>query len=428
MPAFKLSSLLHKDKSDSSSSRRSSILSDSGSQAPITSEPLVSSPSATTLEDAHLAAAASDGSHHASVTSQPLPGTSLVTESGVDLSHRDSSNARRLTLDTGNAKPLHGFSQDHGYSSSDDLDTPIAPKSEAELFQVRSRSSTHGPSAQAIITQPITVDGLGPVVPATGLQTQNLTPAQAVVFAVRSASPSGSSSEATPNAAAVPQFEGAAMQSTMSASSASYNAGVPTPNSAPVTSRSPRANSGLLPPAQEVTTARRFSSASKRPASATILSGDPAPPVHTTSLGPGSSAQSVMSLPATSSAVNQDHGTHTPAEILSKVKNKVRRPRRSADDDSLAGGKKMGKRERLKARLAPTQPERNTTIPLAMSLIRQRRAIRTRMITMMMYEASRPRARTILVLVCPSMGLRSPVTSGTSSFMHCFQRLMRGIT
>jgi hypothetical protein len=351
MPAFKLSSLLHKDKSDSSSSRRSSILSDSGSQAAITSEPLVSSPSTTTLEDAQLAAAASDGSHHASVTSQPLPGTSLVTESGVDLSHRDSSNARRLTLDTANVNPVHRFSQDHGYSSNDDLDTPIAPKSEAELFQVRSRSSTHGPSAQAIITQPIAVDGLGPVVPATGLQTQNLTPAQAVVFAVRSASPSGSSSEATPNAAAVPQFEGTEMQSTMSASSASYNAGVPTPNSAPVTSRSPRTNSGLLPPAQEVTTARRFSSASKRPASATILSGDPAPPVHTTSLCPGSSAQSVMSLPAPSSAVNHDHGTSTPAEILSKVKNKVRRPRRSADDDSLAGGKKMGKRERLKARL-----------------------------------------------------------------------------
>lgn len=355
MPAFKLSSLLHKDKGDSSSSRRSSVLSETASQSSITSDTFVASP----IEDPRVANAASDGSHvSATATShQPFPGTSPhLRESGVadvDLSHRNSNNSRRLTLDTANSKVNSRLAQDQGYSSNDDLDTPIASRSESELFQVRSRSSTHGSSAQAIITQPITVDGLGPVVPAEGLQTQNLTPAQAVVLAVRSASPSGSLEQATPSAAAVPQFEGSPMQSSMSVSSPSYHGGHPTPNSAPVVSRSPRTNSGLLPPAQEGTTTRRFSSASKRPVSATILSGDPAPPVHTTSLGPGSSAQSVMSLPAQSTAVANDHGTHTPAEILTKVKNKVRRPRHSADGESLrdANGKKMGKRARLKARL-----------------------------------------------------------------------------
>ena len=61
-----------------------------------------------------------------------------------------------------------------------------------------------------------------------------------------------------------------------------------------------------------------------------------------------------MSLPTPSTAVAHDHGgTHTPAEILSKVKNKVRNHRHSADTESFSGrnGKKMGKRERLKARL-----------------------------------------------------------------------------
>ena len=354
MPAFKLSALLHKDKdrSDTSSSRRSSILSETPSQGPVTSGDFVASP----LEDPRLGAVASDGSH-VPTASQQLPGTSHLRESGVadvDLSHRDSITSRRLTLDTNNAKVNHRVTQEHGYSSNDDLDTPIASRNESEIFQVRSRSSTQDRAAQAILTQPVTVDGLGPVVPAEGIQPQNLTPAQAVVFAVRSASPSSSSEQVTPSAAAVPHFEGSSMQSSTAISSASSVNGLPTPNSAPVITRSPRTNSAaLLPPAPDGPTARRFSSASKRPASVTILSGDPAPPVHTTSLGPGGSAQSVMSLPAPSTAVAHDHGTHTPAEILSKVKNKVRNHRHSADTESFSGrnGKKMGKRERLKARL-----------------------------------------------------------------------------
>ncbi|GHJ86827.1 hypothetical protein NliqN6_3229 [Naganishia liquefaciens] len=352
MPAFKLSSLLHKDKSDTSSSRRSSILSDTDSQAPITSGDFVASP----LDVSRVSAATADGSR-GTAPSQQLPGTSHLRESGVadvDLSHRDSTTSRGLTLDTNNAKGNQRVSGEHGYSSSDDLDTPVASRGESELFQVRSRSSTQDRAAQAILTQPIAVDGLGPVVPVEGHQPQNLTPAQAVVFAVRTASPSSSSEQVTPNAGFAPQFEGSPMQSSTAISSASSVNGLSTPISAPVVSRSPRANTvGLLPPAPDGPIARRFSSASKRPASVTILSGDPAPPVHTTTLGPGSSAQSVMSLPAPSTAATHDHGTHTPAEILTKVKNKVRNHRHSADTDSFSrrNEKKMGKRERLKARL-----------------------------------------------------------------------------
>lgn len=351
MPAFKFSSLLPKDKS-ASSSRRSSMASDLSVDSSITSEPLVSSPI-----DGLRQPPSSDGPN----VNQSPPGTNL-RESGVadvDLSHRSNTAARALTLDTTKANNRRFAEQDY---SSDDLDTPLASRSESGLFQVPSRSSTHAPSAQAIITQPISVDGLGPVVPATS-NTQNLTPAQAVVFAVQSASPSGSSQEVTPNTSYTPAFEGQPMQPSTAPVNGNIQANVD-----PSIDRSAKMTSALSPPTPEAPAQRRFSSSSKRPASVTILPGGPAPPVHTASLGPPSSAQSVMSLPApnTSAASVSDHdhsGTHTPAELLSKVKSKVRPHRSSSrasknalETESLPGGgtprrRKMGKRERLKARL-----------------------------------------------------------------------------
>lgn len=272
------------------------------------------------------------------------------------MSHRGyTSGPRGLTLDTAKANNNRNLAV-NDYSSSDDMDTPLASRSESELFQVRSRNSAQGPSAQAIITQPISVEGLGPVVPQTST-TQNLTPAQEVVFAVQSASPSGSSQEVTPSTNFNPTFEGQSMQSS-AAASANGSMLQPVPDAS--ADRSPKSANALLLPTQETTTSRRFSSSSKkRPASVTILSGGPAPPVHTAPAG--SSAQSVMSLPAPDSSV-----PHTPAELLSIVKSKVR-PHRSGsrasknalETESLPSGviepmrrkKKMGKRERLKARL-----------------------------------------------------------------------------
>lgn len=349
MPAFKFSSLLHKDKSDSSS-RRSSMASDVSS---ITSDPLVSSP----IDDPRQGIS-SDGARSTS-TNQLLSGSDL-SEGGVtdvDMSHRShTSGPRGLTLDMAKANDRNLAVPD--YSSSDDMDTPLASRSESELFQVRSRNSTHAPSAQAIITQPISVEGLGPVIPQTS-NTQTLTPAQEVVFAVQSASPSGSSQEVTPSTTFLPTFEGRSMQSPVGTSV--NGSTMLQPNVDASADRSPKSAGALLLPTQETTTSRRFSSSSKkRPASVNILPGGPAPPIHTAPAA-GSSTQSVMSLPAPDNSV-----PHTPAELLSIVKSKVR-PHRSGsrasknalETESLPPGviepmrrkKKMGKRERLKARL-----------------------------------------------------------------------------
>lgn len=349
MPAFKFSSLLHKDKSDSSS-RRGSMASDVSS---ITSEPLVSSP----IDDPRQGIPF-DGARLTST--DQLLSASHLREGGVtdvDMSHRShTSGPRGLTLDTAKANNRNLAVQD--YSSGDDMDTPLASRSESELFPVRSRNSTQGPSAQAIITQPISVEGLGPIIPQTS-NTQTLTPAQEVVFAVQSASPSGSSQEVTPSTTFLPTFEGQSVQS--STGNSVNGSAMLQPNVDASADRSPKSAGALLLPTQETTTSRRFSSSSKkRPASVNILPGGPAPPIHTAPAA-SSSGQSVMSLPTPDNSA-----PHTPAELLSIVKGKVR-PHRSGsrasknalETESLPPGviepmrrkKKMGKRERLKARL-----------------------------------------------------------------------------
>ncbi|KAJ9094451.1 hypothetical protein QFC21_005990 [Naganishia friedmannii] len=343
MPAFKLSSLLQKDKG----SRRSSVASETSS---ITSEPDVSSP----LDSYQSSAAASD---RVNTFSDSAVG---ARESGAaNWSHTSDNTTRGLTLDT--SKANLGFNQPGYYSSDDNLDTPLASKNEADLFQVRSRSSTkgsnNGPSAHAILTQPITVDGLGPALPTTVYSGNTVTPAQAIVIATQSTPPSGNSSEHTPSAAAVPAFAGQPMQSTLSSPGNTLQ-----PNHDVVTApRSPgAARTALTPPTTDTSGERRFSSSSKRPNPLNLVPGNAGTPLPTGSslAPPTSSAQSVMSLPMPSTAASHqphhDYPTSVPAEILSKVKSKVKGHRSSKDSESLNGAgreRKMGKRERLKSRL-----------------------------------------------------------------------------
>lgn len=349
MPAFKLSSLLQKDKG----SRRSSIASDTSSIASETEaiSPLDSYSSST--------AAASDG---VNVPTHPTSAVGVRESGATDLSNRSDSTTRPLSLDT--SKANLGFTQPGYYSSDDNLDTPLASKNEADLFQVRSRSSTkgstNGPSAHAILTQPITVDGLGPALPTTINSGNTVTPAQAIVIASQSTPPSANSSEHTPSAATIPAFTGPPMQSTLSTQSSPGNTLQPNPDvvSAP---RSPAAvKTALAPPTPDTNGQRRFSSSSKRPNPLNLVPGNavsPLPAGSSMTAPPTSSAQSVMSLPMPNTAATQphhDYPTSVPAEILSKVKSKVKGHRSHKDSDSLdgtGGHRKMGKRERLKSRL-----------------------------------------------------------------------------
>ncbi|KAJ9104253.1 hypothetical protein QFC19_004070 [Naganishia cerealis] len=341
MPAFKFSSLLQKDKG---ASRRSSVASDISQDSAVLSEPYTSSP---------LDHSPGEPASDRTFAIQPANG---VRESGTtDLPRSSSTSRKGLSLDTEQANLASG--QLGYYSSDDNLDTPLASKAESDLFQVRSRSSrlSNGPSAQAILTQPITVEGLGPAIPTNINSEKTVTPAQAIVIATQSTSPTGSS-EPTPSAGSLPMSDASPMQPTLSTSGSAGNLLQPNVDSS-LTPRSPaRAKTALAPSTPDATSPRRFSSSSKRPNPVNIVSGGAVPPPHTgSSMAPSSSAQSVMSLPmpsTTTSQVNQDHPTNIPAEIISKVKSKVKGHRLSRDSGSLPGGeRKMGKRERLKSRL-----------------------------------------------------------------------------
>ncbi|KAJ9119609.1 hypothetical protein QFC22_003318 [Naganishia vaughanmartiniae] len=338
MPAFKLSSLLQKDKG----SRRSSVASENSS---IISDPDLSSPQASATFDGYT------------TSTQPafdVRGVGATT----DLSNRSDNTTRGLTLDTNRANL-------DNYSSDDNLDTPLASKNESDLFHVRSRSSTkgsnNGPSAQAILTQPIAVDGLGPAIPVPANSAKTVTPAQAIVIASQSTPPSGTSAEHTPSAGTTSAFTGPPMQSPLT-----YTGNTPPPPNPDIVAgpRSPtRARTTLAPVAPAHTAPRRASLSSKRPNPLNLVPGNAGPPLPTGSslAPPTSSAQSVMSLPMpnTASASQQSHHdypTSVPAEILSKVKSKVKghrhHHRSSRDSESLNGHeRKMGKRERLKSRL-----------------------------------------------------------------------------